>query len=78
MIEKITLDMLTQDSVSVKTQDFITHEGQEYPIGQPHRKAYVNSIRGRQEAENELPQEYQNAIFSIWGDSPTIDESIAH
>lgn len=77
MIEKITLDMLNQDSVSVKKQEFTTIDGAEYPIGQPHRKAYINSIRGRKEVQNELPQEQKNAIFALWGDTPTVDESIA-
>jgi len=76
MIEKITLDMLTQDSVSVKKQQYIMQDGKEYVIGRPHRKAYVNSIRGRQEIQNELPQAQQNAIFAIWGDTPTVDESV--
>lgn len=74
MIEKITLDMLTQDGVSVKKQRYYNDNGTLYPIGQPHRKAYVNSIFGRQEVQTELPQEYQNAIFAIWGNEPTILE----
>ena len=77
MIEKITLDMLTQDSVSVKKQRYYNDNGTLYPIGQPHRKAYVNSIFGRQEVQTELPQAQVNAIFSVWGDTPTVDESIA-
>ena len=76
MIEKITLDALTQDSVSVKKQHYTMVDGAEYPIGQPHRKAYSNSERGRQEVQNELPIEHQNAIFAIWGDRPTVDETI--
>ena len=76
MIEKITLDMLTQDSVSVKKQQYTIIDETEYAIGKPHRKAYVNSARGREEVENELPQEQQNAIFAIWGDAPTVDESV--
>jgi hypothetical protein len=74
VIEKITLDMLTERSVSVKKQRYYNDNGTLYPIGQPHRKAYVNSIFGRQEVRAELPQEYQNAIFAIWGNEPTILE----
>ena len=76
MIKKITLDMLTQDSVSVKKQQYTMVDGIEYAIGQPHRKAYINSIRGREEVQNELPQAQANAIFSVWGDSPTVNEDI--
>ena len=77
MIEKITVDMLTQDSVSVKTQRYYDDNGTLYPIGQPHRKAYANSIRGREEVQNELPLAQVNAIFSVWGDTPTVDETVA-
>lgn len=72
MNEKITLDMLTTDSVSVKTQKYATVDGIEYPIGQPHRKAYENSTKGRQEVEAELPEAQKNAIFAVWGDTPTV------
>ena len=74
LIEKITLDMLTNDNVSVKTQQYVLMNGIEYPIGQPHRKSYANSERGRQEVREELPQEFQNAIFAIWGDTQTVIE----
>ncbi|QZY56724.1 hypothetical protein [Crassaminicella profunda] len=74
MTIKYTIDMLTQDSVSVKTQQYTTVDGIEYPIGQPHRKAYVNSVRDRSEVQNELPTAQVNAIFSVWGDTPTIAE----
>lgn len=72
MNEKITLDMLTTDGVSVKTQKYADIEGQEYLIGEPHRKAYANSARGRQEVEDELPEAQKNAIFAVWGDTPTV------
>jgi hypothetical protein len=76
MIEKITIDMLTQDSVSVKKQQYTTVDGVEYPIGQPHRKAYINSTSGRAEVMAELPEAQRNAIFAIWGDTPTVNEAI--
>lgn len=68
--------MLTQDKVSVLKQSFIVHDEQQYAIGQPHRKAYVNSIRGREEVETELPAAQQNAILAVWGDTPTVSEDI--
>ena len=76
MMEKIILDNLTQDSVSVRTQRYFDDNGTLYPIGQPHRKAYVNSVRGRQEVKDELPQAQQNTIFAVWGDMPTVSEEI--
>jgi hypothetical protein len=74
MVEKITLDLLTVDSVSVKKQQYTVVDGQEYAIGQPHRKAYVNSVRGRAEVMSELPGAQKNAIFAVWGNAPTVEE----
>ena len=77
MIEKYNLDMLNQDGVSVKRQTYIDYMGKEYPIGEEWRRAYVNSIQGRQQIVEELPNAQVNAIMAVWGDSPTVDESIA-
>ena len=76
MTEKITLDMLTQDSVSLKKQQYTTVDGIEYPIGQPHRKAYVNSVQGRAKVEAEVVEPYKTAIFAVWGDVPTVTEEV--
>ena len=76
MQEKITLDMLAQYSVSVKKQKYMTVEGTEYPIGEPWRRAYVNSVQGRQQVVNELPQAQVNAIMAVWGDVPTVTEEV--
>jgi uncharacterized protein (DUF736 family) len=75
MIEKITLDMLTKDSVSIKKQQHTVIEGREYEIGQPWRRAYVNSAQGREQVEVEVPEPYKSAIFAVWGDAPTVDEN---
>ncbi len=74
MIKKITLDMLTQDSVSVKRQKYLVQDGVEYPVGQPWRRAYVNSVSGREQVENEVAEPYKTIIFLMWGDKPTITE----
>lgn len=75
MIEKITLDMLTVDSVSVKTQKYVVVDDVEYPIGDPHRRAYVNSTSGRAAVQAELPEAQANAILAVWGDTPTVGVS---
>jgi len=72
MYEKYTLDMLTQDSVSVKIQKYVEVEGMEYPIGEPWRRAYVNSVSGRVQVAAELPPAQAAAIMAVWGDSPTV------
>ena len=72
--EKITLDMLTKDSVSVLRQQFLTFNGEEMQVGGNIRNAYMNSESGRQLIRNLLPDEYYNAVMAVWGDNPTVDE----
>ena len=67
MKEKITLESLNSDFVYIKKEKFVAIDGEEIKVGQPHRKAYQNNEDGRQQVIDELPQEYQNAIFAIWG-----------
>ena len=71
---KITLDMLTQDSVSIKKQQYTMIDGKQNAKGEPWRRAYVNSISGRQQVENEVEEPYKTIIFMMWGDTPTINE----
>ena len=75
MIEKTTLDMLTQDSVSLKKQQYTIVDGVEYPIGEPWRRAYVNSVQGREQVNTEVSEPYKTAIFAIWGTAPTVTEA---
>jgi hypothetical protein len=74
-IEKITLDMLTPESVSVKRQQYVDVNGIEHPIGEPWRRAYVNNTTGRAAVEADLPEAYKSAVFAVWGNEPTITES---
>ena len=74
MDEKVTLDMLTADSVSVKRQNYTTIDGKQYDIGLPSRCSYINSTRGRAAVESEVASPYKEAVFAVWGDTPTITE----
>jgi hypothetical protein len=74
--EKITLDMLTPDGVSIKKQQYIEVNDTEYPIGEPWRRAYVNSASGRQQVQDEVPEPYRSAIFAVWGDTPTVADPV--
>ena len=74
MNEKITLDMLTQDSVSLKKQQYTIVDGKEYPIGEPWRRAYINSVQGGAQVQAEVPEPYLSAIMAIWGTTPTVTE----
>ena len=72
--EKITLDMLTKDSVSVLRQHFLTFNGEEMQVGGNIRNAYMNSKSGREQLKTVLSDEYYNAVMAVWGDNPTVDE----
>jgi hypothetical protein len=74
MVEKITLDMLTQDSVSLKKQQYTIVNGVEYPIGEPWRRAYINSTQGRQQVNVEVPEPYKSVIMLMWGNTPTVTD----
>ena len=75
MTTTITLDALTQNSVSVKTRKTITQDGLGYEIGEPHRCAYVNSVLGRQQLLQQVPQPYCSAVLAVWGAQPTVEET---
>ena len=74
MVKKITLDMLTADSVSIKKQQYTVVDGKEYPIGEPWRRAYINSVQGRTQIHAEVSEPYKSAILAVWGDKPTVTE----
>jgi len=76
VIERYTLDMLTPNSVSIKKQQHVEINGVEYPIGEPWRRAYVNSASGRQQVQDEVPEPYRSAIFAVWGDTPTVADPV--
>ena len=74
--EKITLDMLTKDSVSVLRQQFLNYNGTEMQVGENIRNAYSNNEDDRALLKNILSEEYYNAVMTVWGDNPTVDEPI--
>ena len=76
-VERYALDNLDQHSVSVSKHTFVEYMGQMFPIGQLWRRAYVNSTQGRQQIADELPATQVNAIMVVWGEEPTVDETIA-
>lgn len=67
--------MLTKESVSIKTDRFITDtdDNKEYPL-EPVRTAYVNSEPGRRELQEQQPNDVINAVFAMWGNEPLIKE----
>lgn len=65
--EKITLDMLTKDSVSVLRQKFINLGGEDVQVGENVRNAYTNCESDREILRKQLSEEYFNAVISVWG-----------
>ena len=73
---KITLDMLTQDSVSVLKQQFLSFNNVEMQVGGNIRNTYTNSVSERKLIKSILPNEYYNAVIAVWGDTPTVQEVV--
>ena len=69
---KITIDMLTSDSVSILKQKFLNFNGQEMQVDGNVRNAYMNSVSGREQIKAVLPSEYYNAVIAVWGTEPTV------
>ena len=76
VIEKKTVDMLTTDNVSILTQNFIDLDGKQEQVGSNHRCAYVNSENGRQNLQDNEPEEVVTAVMAICGDYPTVFEEV--
>lgn len=74
--EKITLDMLTKESVSVLRQQFLNFNGEEMQVGGNIRNAYMNSISGREQLRKVLSDEYYDAVMTVWGTDPTIKDPV--
>lgn len=65
----ITVDNLTTESVSVKTQRVLIEDNDiETALGLPSRKAYTNSNDGRTELAAEVPEPYFSGIIAVWGE----------
>lgn len=72
--EEKTVDMLTNQSVSILLKSLLNY-------GVRHRLArdidvYVNSETGRSDLQGTEPEEIVNAVFAIWGESPTVVDEL--
>ena len=72
---KITLDNLTENSVSVLTQQFAEINGQTVQIGENRRTAFANSTYGRIELAVKLPEPYLSSVLAVWGDEQIEEEA---
>ena len=73
---KISLDVLNENSVTVKTRQYIEVDGEALHVGELHAKAYMNSERGREELAEEVPEPYLSAVLSVWGEEPKVKEEM--
>ena len=69
---RISLDVLNEYSVTVKTQQYMELEGEELNVGELHARAYANNERGRAELAEDVPEPYLSAVFAVWGKEPTV------
>ncbi len=69
--EKITIEMLTQDNVSILTQSFIDNNETIAQVGENYRTTYRNTERERT-LLIVLPQNVQESILAMWGTTPTV------
>ena len=76
VVEKITLDMLTPDSVSVLKQQFVNINGSLVQAGANIRNAYINSTTGREDVKNVLTEPYLSSVMAVWGSNPTVSDPI--
>lgn len=70
-----TLDQLTTHTVNVLKVDSATINGVTYEL-EKTRLCFANSPVGRDKILEFLPKEYADAVFSIWGETPTISDPI--
>ena len=64
--EKITLDMLTKEGVSVLRQKFININDVEVQVGENVRNAYKNCDEDKSILKEQLSEEYYNAVMAVW------------
>lgn len=74
MNEKISLEYLTINSVSLLKQKVTIIDNNEYPIGAKWNKQYCNSQKGRILLQKEVAEPFKTAVLSVWGDTPTIED----
>ena len=74
--ESKTVDMLTKESVSIRTQKFVVLDGAKTQVGNNHRCSYSNSEQGRQNLQTAEPEPVVQAVLAIWGDEPSVTDNL--
>ena len=65
--ERITLDMLTKEGVSVLRQRVIEIGGTEMQVGGNVRNDFTNCEDDRKILKEQLSEDYYNAVMAVWG-----------
>ncbi len=76
LTEKITLDMLNSESVSVVRQQYLNYNGTEMPVGENKRNSYLNTDEDRAILKSSLPENLYNAVIAVWGDVATVSTQL--
>ena len=63
---KMTVDMLTADSVSILRQEMGQINGVWTQIGENSRCAYLNTEQGRQQLIEQVEEPYRSAVLAVW------------
>ena len=63
---KMTVDMLTADSVSILRQEMAQINGVWTQIGEKSRCAYLNTEQGRQQLIEQVEEPYRSAVLAVW------------
>lgn len=63
---KMTVDMLTADSVSILRQEMAQINDVWTQIGENSRCAYLNTEQGRQQLIEQVEEPYRSAVLAVW------------
>jgi len=74
MNERIVLDNLNQDSVSLLKIATVEVNGQQIEASR-WRRAYINSTQGRASVQAEIAEPYLTVILAVWGATPTVSDT---
>lgn len=70
------IEMLTCTTCNILTQKSITVDGEEHIIDEPVRQAYCNNPTGRALIQEENPEDIVNTVFTMWGDTATLEDPV--
>jgi hypothetical protein len=68
-----TLEHLTEKTVNILISSYVVLNNEKH-ILESSRACYGNSPIGREHVIQDLPQIYQEAIFTIWGDTAILQD----